>query len=247
MIYLIMQMFVYIHVLACIWYGFVSVEEKWISNKDFIWFGSPQIYDIFYSDDLRKYFVSFYTGNYLFGVGEVTPKTMTEVMVSIPILIVSSIMNGLIIGNMALYIAELQKKESEFQKKMDTVNTAMNNLKINASLRREVNEYFITTNSTSTLQAELDDFMRKRISQTYRVICSIQIFKESIATNAIWKQLLASFNRDEVVSNIVKRMDTMLKTPESVLITQYEEITKENDYIYLIAKGKCRVEFKDKF
>lgn len=85
-------------------------------------------------------------------------------MVAIPILIVSSIMNGLIIGNMALYISELQKKQSEFQKKMDTVNTAMNNLNLTENLRREVNEFFITTNSTSTLQSELDDFMRKRIS-----------------------------------------------------------------------------------
>ena len=188
-IYLIMQMFVYIHVMACIWFGFINLEEKWIANKDFIWFGSPQIYDIFYSDDMRKYLTSFYTAYYLFGVGEVTPRTQTEVMVAIPILIVSSIMNGLIIGNMALYISELQKKQSEFQKKMDTVNTAMNNLNLTDSLRREVNEFFITTNSTSTLQSELDDFMRKRISQTYRIICSIQIFKEAVTTNKITSQL----------------------------------------------------------
>lgn len=224
-VYLVMQMFVYIHVLGCIWFAVVSLEEKWIANEDFIWWGSPQVYDIFYSNDLRQYLQSFYTANYLFGVGEVTPKTQNEVMTAIPILIVSSIMNGLIIGNMAMYIAELQKKESEFQKKMDTVNTAMNNLKLNASLRREVNEFFITTNSTSTLQAELDDFMQKRISQTYRVICSIQIFKDSLSTNSITKKLISSFNREEVTSNIVKRMDTILRTPESVLTTQYEEIT----------------------
>lgn len=56
---------------------------------------------------------------------------------------------------------------------MDTVNTAMNNLNLSPALRREVNEFFITTNSTSTLQNELNDFMRKRISQTYRILCSI--------------------------------------------------------------------------
>jgi hypothetical protein len=37
----------------------------------------------------------------------------------------SSIVNGLIIGNMALYISELNKKKSDFQNKMDTVNTAI--------------------------------------------------------------------------------------------------------------------------
>ena len=99
---------------------------------------------------------------------------------AIPILILSSIVNGLIIGNMALYISELKKKTSEFQKKMDTVNTAMKNLNLTNELRREVKEFFMATNSTSTLQNELNDFMRKRISQTYRILCSIQIFKNTV-------------------------------------------------------------------
>ena len=47
---------------------------------------------------------------------------------------------------------------------MDTVNTAINNLNLDENLKREVQEFFITTNSTSTLQNELNDFMRKRIS-----------------------------------------------------------------------------------
>jgi len=76
-------------------------------------------------------------------VGEVCPRTETEIMVAVPILIVSSIMNGLIIGNMALYISELNKKQGDFQKKMDTVNTAMNNLNLSTELRRDVNEFFI--------------------------------------------------------------------------------------------------------
>ena len=95
-----------------------------------------------------------------------------EILVSIPILILSSIMNGLIIGNMALYLQELNKKNADFQKNMDTVNTAMNALGLDSDLRRSITEYFITTDSTSSLQEELDDFMRKRISQTYRILCS---------------------------------------------------------------------------
>lgn len=84
-------------------------------------------------------------------MGEVCPRTQLEIIVAIPILIFSSIMNGLIIGNMALFISELNKKNSEFQRKMDTVNTAMNTLNLSKELRREVTEFFISTNSTSTL------------------------------------------------------------------------------------------------
>lgn len=185
------------------------------------------MYDYYYSDTLRRFAICFYIGFYLFGVGEVCPRTQIEILVAVPILIVSSIMNGLIIGNMALYLSELGKKNAEFQSKMDTVNTAMNNLKLSSDLTREVQEFFITTNSTSTLQNELNDFMRKRISQTYRILCSIQIFKKTVQMNYITRHLFLPINgksnkeniayNSEVINNIVKRMDTMLKTPESVL------------------------------
>tara|TARA_B110000305_G_C19257100_1_gene547619 strand:- start:144 stop:749 length:606 start_codon:yes stop_codon:yes gene_type:complete len=185
--YLIFFMMIYIHCFACLWYIIVSFEEKWIPNMDFIWFGTPQVYDFYYNNLERSYFTSMYIGFYLFGVGEVCPRTQLEILVSIPILIISSIMNGLIIGNMALYLQELNKKNADLQKSMDTVNTAMNALGLDEDLRRKVTEYFITTNSTSTLQEELDDFMRKRISQTYRILCSIQIFRKTILENYITK------------------------------------------------------------
>lgn len=34
-------MFIYIHLMACIWFLCVERDEEWIANKDFIWFGSP--------------------------------------------------------------------------------------------------------------------------------------------------------------------------------------------------------------
>ena len=143
---------------------------------DFIWYPEPQIFDYYsnlQNNMWRTYSISLYIGYYLFGVGEVCPRAQTEILVAIPILIFSSIINGLIIGNMALFIHELNKKNSDFQKKMDTMNTAMKTLNISKDLRREVIEFFITTNSTSSLQKELDDFMKKRISQTYRILCKI--------------------------------------------------------------------------
>tara|TARA_B110000285_G_scaffold104410_1_gene118842 strand:+ start:1611 stop:1769 length:159 start_codon:yes stop_codon:yes gene_type:complete len=52
---------------------------------------------------------------------------------------------------MALYMNELNKKNAEFQRKLDTVNTAMKALNINKDLRREVTEFFQTTNATQVL------------------------------------------------------------------------------------------------
>jgi hypothetical protein len=81
---------------------------------DFIWFGVPQVYDYYMNNTLRRFWTCLYIGFYLFGVGEVCPRTQTEILIAIPILVISSIMNGLIIGNMALYLSELNRKDAEF-------------------------------------------------------------------------------------------------------------------------------------
>jgi hypothetical protein len=39
--FLVFEMFLYIHGVGCIW-NFVSMQqEEWIPNMDFIWFGTP--------------------------------------------------------------------------------------------------------------------------------------------------------------------------------------------------------------
>ena len=82
----------------------------------------------------------------------------------------------------------------------------------------------------------------------------MQIFKKTIYTNYITSHLLTdsdsseyNYYNNEIINNIVKRMDTMLKTPETILIKQDELIDKEKDEIYFIAKGRCNVIVTDKF
>ena len=113
-VYLIFMMFMYIHLMACAWHMAVQANENWIPNVDFIFFGSPNIYDYYYNEWYRSYATSLYIGFYLFGVGEVCPRDQSELYLSIFVLILSSIINGLIIGNMALYMNELNKKNAEF-------------------------------------------------------------------------------------------------------------------------------------
>lgn len=42
-------------------------------------------------------------------------------------------------------------------------------------------------------------------------------------------------------------METVLNTPEYVLCKQDDPITPDNDDLYFIAKGRCKVMIKDKF
>ena len=68
-------MLIYINLMGCIWNYFVVQDEEWIPNKDFVWIGTPQIYEYYYMDWSKRFLVSLYIGYYLFGVGEVCPRT----------------------------------------------------------------------------------------------------------------------------------------------------------------------------
>jgi hypothetical protein len=85
-----------------------------------------------------QYIYSIYIGFYLFAQSEISPRTHAELIFGILVLLISSLLNGLIIGNMALYMTELHKKKNEFNRKMDTVNSAMNNLNLDLNIRREI-------------------------------------------------------------------------------------------------------------
>ena len=61
--------------MGCIWYYVVQSDEVWIPNMDFISFGTPQIYNYYYTEWYKSYAISFYIAFYLFGVGEVCPRT----------------------------------------------------------------------------------------------------------------------------------------------------------------------------
>lgn len=135
---------------------------------------------------------------------------------------------------------------------MDTVNSAMKNLIITEDLKRLISEFIITTHNTQELQRELGDFIKKRISQTYRVQCSIYIFDDAVKSNIIFSQLFKGndylAHDKELIEQIVKRMETVLEPPEAKLCVQDHKNKKINDdKIYFLAKGKCEVKVNDRF
>ena len=114
-----MQLFfylvLYIHVFACLWYVLVALEQKWVLNMDFIWYDQWMTREVYYEDSwIRQYLLCYYTGFYLFGVGEVVPRETLEFFCAIIILLVSAIVNAIIIGNMAIHSEELSRKATEF-------------------------------------------------------------------------------------------------------------------------------------
>ena len=53
----------------------------------------------------------------------------------------------------------------------------------------------------------------------------------------------------EIIQSFIKRMDILLKAPEFKLVEQgvIPDPKKDNDMMFFLAKGKCRVVIRDKF
>ncbi len=82
---------------------------------------------------LRKYFVLLYTGFYLFGVGEVVPRSdELEFATGFLLCSICIVANAVIIGNMISYTEELNKRTVELSEKLNLINTAMLNLKLSS-------------------------------------------------------------------------------------------------------------------
>ena len=146
----------YIHCSGCAWFSIVNHDETWIAPLDI---GSDDEY--LYDDTiLRKYFISIYhsvllmTGNDAFPVGDL------QVFFVVFSNTVGAIINANILGNMAVLIQDLNRKTDAFQKKLDKVNTAMQNIKLPATLQSKVVGFLQYTQQSQENQKELTLFIQ---------------------------------------------------------------------------------------
>ena len=112
---------------------------------DFMYAAEAQAYQGFFEGNeafLRKYLVLLYTGFYIFGVGEVVPRSNSfEFFSGFILCSACTIANAVIIGYMTSYTEELTKKSAELSEKLNLINTAMLNLKLSPNLKGQITEY----------------------------------------------------------------------------------------------------------
>ena len=175
---LLLYILIALHLLCCLWHFVVTTNEGWVQNMDFMYVNQDRAYQSYWEDApgedtnfFRAYFVGLYTGFYLFGVGEVVPRTSAiEFLMAFALLAVCTIANAVLIGFMASYAEELSKDSRAFQDKMNLTNTAMLNLDLKRELRTKITEYINNTHMTYKRQEELKEFM-KQVSPQYRTKC----------------------------------------------------------------------------
>ena len=162
---------------------------------DFMYAAEAQAYQGFWEGNeafLQQYLVLLYTGFYIFGVGEVVPRSDSlEFFSGFILCSVCTIANAVIIGYMTSYTEELNKKSAEMGEKLNLINTAMLNLKLSSNLKGQITEYIYQTHSTQKLQAELSNFMGQ-ISPVYKKKVTKESFKELVHKNQVFKQICES-------------------------------------------------------
>jgi hypothetical protein len=66
----------------------------------------------------------------IFGLNEVGPANTKQLLLVIFLMVVASILNAIIFGEIAVLVQQLDQKDIELQNTLDNANTAMRNLAI---------------------------------------------------------------------------------------------------------------------
>lgn len=124
----------YIHCSGCAWFAVVNYDKVWIPPLDY------STTDKYLYDDsiLRKYFISVYSSVLLLSGNDGFPASDVQTFFVVFSNTVGAIINANILGNMAVLIQDLNKKTDAFQKKLDRVNTAMQNIRLPPDLQSRV-------------------------------------------------------------------------------------------------------------
>lgn len=73
-LWLVFSLFLVVHILGCLWFYVVKVDEEWVVNREFVFPANVDyLYEVFETYTARRYLISFYTGFYLITSNEMCP------------------------------------------------------------------------------------------------------------------------------------------------------------------------------
>jgi hypothetical protein len=183
-------------------------------------------------------------------------------------------MNAIIFGELAVLIAMLLSRGSDYQNAIDTANIAMTNIKLQRNIQQQVREYFSTVQTSMNQQDELAEFI-EQISPSLNLKVTKQIFTKMLKENNIVIHAAMAKMQAQNVSlsktldqnnlamvpaltnktdgtksqkfliSLVEKLGTQLSAPEYVIIQQYDELNEETTEMYFVSKGECFVNVID--
>jgi hypothetical protein len=84
----------------------------------------------------------------LIGGNELGPVADIECLFITFCMIAAAIINANLFGQMAFLVTVMNKKNTEYQTKVDTANTAMKNINLTSKTQADIRDYFLFTQHT---------------------------------------------------------------------------------------------------
>jgi len=201
----------------------VKDNKKWIPPLDYVWIETH-----IYTDTVSmQYWNAVYHSTLLLAGNDIGPRRDLQLFFCITTLLICAIINANIFGNLAVLVSALNRKSTKFQEKLDTVNTAMKNMKLPEETQKKVQNYIMSTQSTLDHQQEMDAFL-KLISPSLRLEVTKHIFHTIVVKNDLFRE------NEDLVDYLVRYLNTLLYLPEDEIIKQGDKA----DHLYFLARGE---------
>ena len=227
---LVFFLVMYIHCQGWAWHLIVKGNKKWIPPLDYVYITTE-----IYGDTISmQYWNAIYHSTLLLAGNDIGPRRDLQLIFCVTTLLIWAIINANIFGNLAVLVSALNRKSTKFQEKLDTVNTAMKNMKLPEETQKKVQNYIMSTQSTLDHQQEMDSFL-KLISPSLRLEVTKHIFSMIVVKNEMFK------DNEDLVDYLVRYLNTLLYLPEDVIIKQGDKA----DNLYFLARGETVVKIYD--
>ena len=111
----------------------------------------------------------------MIGISETAPVNINEFMIMCAIMIISAFLNSQIFGEIAVMVQILRQNQINYQRRIDTSNSVMQNLRLPDDLQKDIREFLIKTEKMRIRQMEFANFFQQ-LSPIFRQRIQFDIF-----------------------------------------------------------------------
>jgi len=138
--------------------GWDSQVRMWYTPLDWVDFPSQRLFTTEATKEYRYILLLYYSMLDMF-LNELGPVNEVEMFVMIFSLLFGAVLNALIFGDIAFLISSLNKKDNQFQEKLDSGNAVMDQINLKEKDQDRIREFFLQTQTTREKQEEFSQFM----------------------------------------------------------------------------------------
>lgn len=218
------------HIFACLWYLSTKMSDStdnWLSRIeiDYKSWSTKYLYSLYWA------FVTMMTVGY----GDITPRNEIEIIICLISLVLGCVVYAYNINSVGMILQDINKEQSDFQHKINIINSFMHKKKISADLQRRIREYlrFIWIEENLRYSDEEHQIIQL-LSNSLREELLLQSYDSILKKSSMF---YANFT-EKTLRKTVSIIKDIKLFPDEIIFTENEE---DNNSIYFIKKGKIEL------